>query len=63
MCDIGLRSGKIRAGLYRCGNYRIERQITDYWLIKNQDGSLKQGLCPFNTLTEAYNFCRYQLKD
>lgn len=55
MCVIGLRSGKIRPGLYRCGEYRIERQPSDYWWV-TKDGSLVKQ---FRTMTEAYEWCRY----
>ena len=55
MCIIGLRSGKIRAGLYRCGEYRIERQPTDYWHVFKDGALLRQ----FRTMTEAYEWCRY----
>ena len=55
MATIGLRSGKIKPGLYRCGQYMIERQPTDYWHVI-KDGSL---LHQFNTMTQAYEWCRY----
>jgi hypothetical protein len=55
MCIIGLRSGKIRAGLYRCGDYRIERQPRDYWHV-TMNGEFR---AQFPTMTEAYEWCRY----
>lgn len=58
MSDIGLRSGKIRAGLYACGEYRIERQPSDYWWIKLGDKVVEQH----KTLTEAYYSARYKLE-
>jgi hypothetical protein len=57
MSDIGLRSGKIRAGLYACGEYRIERQPSDYWWIKLDGIFIEQH----KTLTEAYYSARYKL--
>lgn len=57
MAEIGLRSGKIRAGLYKCGKYTIERQSTDYWWIKLNNELIEQH----KTLTKAYCSARYKL--
>ncbi len=56
MATIGLRSGKIKAGLYRCGEYRIERQQTDYWHVSKDGEFVRQ----FSTMTEAYEWCRHE---
>lgn len=63
MSEIGLRSGKIRAGLYRCGQYTIERKQSDYWAIFKYYGSDAEiHLSQWRTLTEAYYEARYVLK-
>jgi len=60
MSEIGLRSGKIRAGLYKCGEYHIERQSSDYWHVKkfyNSDAEVV--VSQHKTFTEAYIKARY----
>ena len=57
MVDIGLRSGKVVAGLYRCGRWRIEK-IGAHWHAMT--GNPWATRAEFKTMTEAYLWCRRQ---
>lgn len=59
MADIGVRSGKVRKGLYTCGKYVIELMPSGWWFVwtdfSNAD---KKMLKQFDTLGNAYHWCR-----
>ena len=55
MAEIGLRSGKVRAGFYRCGRLCIHKGYgRNNWNV--YDGP--KWLLTFRTLTHAYNWAR-----
>jgi hypothetical protein len=59
MSEIGHRSGKIRAGEYKFGQYRIVRQPSDYWHVYIYYGSDHERMVhQANTLSDAQYWCR-----
>lgn len=62
MVDIGLRSGKLRAGIYQCNGAYIVKAPTGWWWVQAEINPASQLYWdqPFNTLTEAYIWCRQQ---
>ena len=53
MAEIGLRSGKVRAGFYRCGKFCIHKSRKNWGVY---DGP--KFVLAFVTLTAAYNWAR-----
>lgn len=54
MADIGLRSGKVRAGFYRCGPFCIHKGPHGWGVYRGPD-----FIRNFGTLSDAYNWARY----
>lgn len=55
MADIGLKSGKIKPGKYRCGKFQIIKSDSGEWMIVLRDEVLR--IC--NTMSDAYYKARY----
>ncbi len=55
MAEIGLRSGKVRAGFYRFGEFCMHRTREGWMVMK---GPCFIGTHP--TLSDAYSWCRRQ---
>lgn len=55
MADIGRRSGKLRAGLYRYGRFKIIREGR-VWFVYSWSGSRLDET--FTTQTDAWMWCR-----
>lgn len=53
MSDIGVRSGKVRPGFYRCGAYCIHKGNRGWGVYLGP--AFKQN---FRTLGDAYYWCR-----
>lgn len=63
IADISPRSEKIRAGLYRCGEFTIERTKTGWppgtWFVHRSYGTPnQQTVGSFICFAEAYDWCR-----
>lgn len=63
MAEIGVRSGKIRPGVYRCGHLVIAKAKTGWWWVYKYYGSDHERLVhhtPFKTQGDAYSWAKRQ---
>ena len=63
MAEIGVRSGKIKPGVYRCGPLVIARARTGWWWVYADYGSDREQLAhplPFKAQGDACTWARSQ---
>lgn len=56
--QIGVRSGKIHSGLYKCGNYRIELKKGYWWVYKYYGTDAEYCVYQATSLSKAYDWGR-----
>lgn len=58
MAEIGLRSGKIAPGLYRCGAYVIRKASLEWETFIAFGTEAENLINRSRSLSDAYNWCR-----
>lgn len=61
MAEIGLRSGKVKAGLYKVGPYELRRERNCWYVWRCQSDNTKSKVWETKLLVDAINWCRAKI--